>query len=240
MTVNGAVTKFIQNFMTSVNPQITKSYAQGNYDYLFSLINRSAKFSAFLALVLVVPIILHLDTILDLWLVEVPQHTNNFITLILIYSVVECFISPTLVALLATGKIKNYEIGITFIYCLNILSIYLFFKNGAIPEMAFILNVVFKVIVLIFILFQSGRQYRLQVLSFLRDAMGRLCIVGVIGIIMIYSYNKIIAETTIFSFLISLILTELILLSVIWFIVMKREEKTFIKNIIKTKIFKRV
>jgi len=38
--LNGAVQGFVTNFMTAVNPQITKSYAAGEKEYMFSLVRR--------------------------------------------------------------------------------------------------------------------------------------------------------------------------------------------------------
>lgn len=46
--VDAALRQFVNNFTTAVNPQITKSYAQGDLDYMHKLVCRSAKFSAFL------------------------------------------------------------------------------------------------------------------------------------------------------------------------------------------------
>lgn len=37
MSVNSAVLNFVSNFMTALNPQITKNYASGNYSYMFKL-----------------------------------------------------------------------------------------------------------------------------------------------------------------------------------------------------------
>ena len=36
--VNTAIQSFVTNFMTAVNPQITKSYASGNHEYMMKLI----------------------------------------------------------------------------------------------------------------------------------------------------------------------------------------------------------
>ena len=243
MQVNHAVTGFIRNFMTAVNPQITKSYAQNNNEYLFLLIIRSAKFSLFLALLMIVPIIMHIDTILGVWLVEVPKHANNFVNMILIYTAVECFISPILVALLATGKIKNYEIGITIIYVINILSVYLFFKWGAVPEMAFILNIVFKVLVLLLLFYQGKRQFQFPVGKFIKEAMLSPIVIAFGGLAMILLYMRLIEQTSLASFIISCVITETGLIAAIWYYGMNVAERDFIKetvikNIIKKKTVK--
>lgn len=46
--LNAAVNSFVMNFMTAVNPQITKNFASGNYKYLNSLIVKGMKYSFFL------------------------------------------------------------------------------------------------------------------------------------------------------------------------------------------------
>lgn len=236
MQVNSAVTSFIRNFMTAVNPQITKSYAQGNYDYLYILIIRSAKFSIYLALLLIIPIMMHVDTILEVWLVEVPQHANNFVNLILIYTAVECFISPLLTALLATGKIKDYEIGITVIYIVNIITVYLFYLLGSKPEMAFILNIVFKIIVLLLLFAQGNKIFNFPVGRFIREAVLSPLIISFIGFALIFLYGIIISRTTIVTFILSCIVTETILMTTIWFYSITNTERDFIKNIVMSKI----
>lgn len=49
-TVNNVLASFSGNFMTALNPQITKSYAAGNYDYMYSLVERGSRFSYYILL----------------------------------------------------------------------------------------------------------------------------------------------------------------------------------------------
>ena len=48
MSVNSAVVGFVTNFMMALNPQITKNYAQGNYDYMFRLVFQGARLSFYI------------------------------------------------------------------------------------------------------------------------------------------------------------------------------------------------
>lgn len=43
--VNTAINSFVQNFMTALNPQITKSYAAGDKMYMFTLLFQGARLS---------------------------------------------------------------------------------------------------------------------------------------------------------------------------------------------------
>lgn len=121
MQVNGAIFGFVQNFMVAVNPQITKSYSVGNLPDMHKLIIRSTKFAFFILLLLLIPVCANIDYILDLWLVEVPEHTASFVILILLYSLMDCFANPLITGVLAQGDIKPYEIALTFIYLINFL-----------------------------------------------------------------------------------------------------------------------
>lgn len=239
MQVNGAVTSFIRNFMTAVNPQITKSYAQKNFDYLYMLIIRSAKYSIYLAMLLIIPIIMHIDSILNVWLVEVPLHSNNFVNMVLLYTSVECFINPLLTALLSTGKIKHYEIGITIIYIVNILSVYLFFKLGSSPEMAFVLNIVFKIIVLLLLLFEGKSTFQLPIINFIKDAVLMPAVISILGVTLILFYNRFVEQTTIVTFIVSILFSEIVLVVSIWSFGLSESERGFLKETVIGKIFKK-
>lgn len=114
----GAIMQLVNNFTMAFNPQITKSYAEGNKDYMFSLMCRGTKFSIFLFLYLFIPFEYCADTILGLWLKNVPPYAPLFLRLSLLNSMVMLLGSPFLTGILATGNIKHYEIAITIIGCL--------------------------------------------------------------------------------------------------------------------------
>lgn len=44
MSVNTAMYNFVTNFMTAINPQITKSYAQSDFEGMNLLIMRGCRF----------------------------------------------------------------------------------------------------------------------------------------------------------------------------------------------------
>ena len=56
--VGHAVDSFVTNFMTALKPQIVKSYASGEHEYMMKLVQRGSKFSFYLLLLLSLPIIM--------------------------------------------------------------------------------------------------------------------------------------------------------------------------------------
>lgn len=108
--VQNAVQGFSSNFQIAMNPQIIKSYAQKDMDRLHSLLFTGTRFCYYVLLLLSLPIILQTPMILRLWLGEYPEHTENFVRLILaIITFDSSFGGPISTAQTATGKIKVYQ-----------------------------------------------------------------------------------------------------------------------------------
>ncbi len=140
--VKGAVQSFASNFMMALNPQITKSYARGDKDYMMSLIFRGARFSYYILLVLSLPIMICTPFMLNLWLVEVPEHTTNFVRLVLIMSLSEALAIPLITAMLATGKIRDYQLIVGGLNLLNLPLFIVLLMFGAEPESIFVTEII--------------------------------------------------------------------------------------------------
>lgn len=101
---------FVGNFGMALNPQITKLCAAKEYNKMNTLVMRGSRFSFFLMLVLSVPLSLNINQILELWLIEVPQMANIFAILSLVFFTLKALQSPISAAILATGKVRKYNI----------------------------------------------------------------------------------------------------------------------------------
>lgn len=116
--VEGIVKQFVTNFTTAINPQIMKSYAKGEMDYLFSLVCRGAKFSYLLMLLFVVPFMFETETIMRLWLKNYPPEAPLFLRLSMIGTMFDLLGNSTANAAWATGDIKKYYMYVATIGCL--------------------------------------------------------------------------------------------------------------------------
>ena len=132
--LNGAVQGFVTNFMTAVNPQITKSYASGDRDYMLSLVRKSSRMSFYLLLVIVLPVLFNAEYILQLWQKDVPDRTVNFVRMFLIFALSESLSNPLITAAQATGRIRRYQIVVGGLIMLNLPVSYLCLRAGAAPE----------------------------------------------------------------------------------------------------------
>lgn len=235
MQVNNAVYSFVQNFMMAVNPQITKSYSAGNVADMHKLIIRSAKFGFFILLMLLMPICANIDYILGLWLVEVPEHTANFIVLVLLYSLLDCYGHPLITGVLAEGDIKRYEIALTIIYFLNFVASYVFLKTGMQPEVVFILNIIFKAFVIIALLWHSHVKYSLPVSAFMRKCVLRTMAIFLISACMVY-FLPVSGCDNFLDFAISSLVIFTACAALVYFMGITKNEAAYIKNMIASKL----
>jgi O-antigen/teichoic acid export membrane protein len=89
MQVQNAVNSFVLNFQMAVNPQIYKSYVQGNMQQMHRLMFQSSKFSYYLMFVLISPVIVNINFILSWWLKNPPPYTGVFFNLKIINLIIE-------------------------------------------------------------------------------------------------------------------------------------------------------
>ena len=142
LQLSNAVQSFVTNFMTAVNPQITKSYAAGEKDYMFSLMRKSSRMAYYLLLIIVLPVIFNVDYLLSIWLDEVPAGSASFARLFLILALSESLSGPLITGTQATGKIRDYQILVGGLIMLNFPVSYIFLKAGAAPEVTVMVAIV--------------------------------------------------------------------------------------------------
>lgn len=144
MQVSGAVQSLSSNFTMAVVPQITKNYAAGAFYEMEILAYRGAKFAFLLLFFLAFPLMLNLDFVLGLWLKEVPAYANIFIILVLIDALSNSlFSTPFITSMMATGKIRNYQICVSAIILCIVPTGYIVLKAGYDVTTIFIVMIFF-------------------------------------------------------------------------------------------------
>ncbi len=128
--VNTALTGLISNFQTAFKPQITKSYAAGDHEYLKSLTFYASKISFFLLFIVSLPIILNIDFVMHLWLGRVPAHAGSLCIVFLTASLCNAVSAPLWMNIFATGRVKSYQIGLSIAYVAELVLVYVLFRMG--------------------------------------------------------------------------------------------------------------
>lgn len=238
--VNSAVQSFADSFTTSIKPQITKTYASGEYDKTLHTIYKGARFSFYLLLLLGLPVLLQTKYILQIWLGDIPDHTILFIRLTIIYAMSESLSGPLITAMLATGKIRNYQIVVGGLQLLNLPISYIFLKNGSIPETVLIVSIILSQICFLARIYMLRCMIGLNMTDYLRKVYLNNIIVAIVATILplflCYKLNE-----NFISFIIIVIFAFTLTSISILFLGCNQHERVFIYsnlNKIRNKIFK--
>ena len=204
--VLNAINQFVQNFQTSFRPQLTKSYAEGDLDYMYKLYYSSTKISFFLLWCLSLPIIIETPAILGLWLGDnVPEYTIVFTRIILLTALVSAYANPTSGIAYATGKIKTFNILVSGLNLLIVPIAYLFLKLGFGPESAMIVSLIMSVIVQIVRLFVLRRLLPFSLKTYFKEVIIPTSVVFLLTPIIPYFCKYIMQESLVYSLLICFI-----------------------------------
>lgn len=135
--VQSAVMQFVNSFTVALNPQITKSYASGDFQYMHKLIYSGAKISYYLTLLITIPLFIEAETVLKLWLGTVPDYSVTFVQLTLVFVSISVITGTLIPSLHATGKIKKYMVIIGFSEIVIFSICLLAYKLGFSPESSY-------------------------------------------------------------------------------------------------------
>ena len=182
--VNNAITSFVSNFTTAINPSIIKSYAANEKVYMHSLIFQGARFSYYLVLIFVIPLEFETEYILRLWLGVVPDHAVAFVRLVILYTLVESVSKTTMTAINATGDVKLYQIVVGSLLILNLPLSYVALKMGFPVESTAIIALVLSVIAVFVRLLICKRIVNINIADFLNSVLLNVVVVSLVSIIL--------------------------------------------------------
>jgi O-antigen/teichoic acid export membrane protein len=182
--VQAAVYSFVSNFQTAINPQITKNYAANNYHRVHFLIKQGSRFSFYLLLLFSMPIMLETEMILNIWLEKVPDYSVIFVRLTLIYLFIQTFFRFMVVAILATGKIKKYQMAVGGIKLLALPLTYLFLKLSGSPVTGILVVIFLEVVSVFFNLYFVKNMIEFDVADFLKAVVKKSLLVMMIALIL--------------------------------------------------------
>lgn len=232
MQIFNAVNKFSGSFYTAVQPQITKAWAAGKKQETNKLACDSSRLAFYLLLLIGIPILTETDYLLRLWLHEVPDSTSIFVKIVVVFAFVEAFSQPLVYLMLATGKIRNYQIIVGSLCLLNFPVAWLLLYLGFSPAVAQATTILFSFLSLLVRVFMLHKMTGLSFSYFAYNTLGRACLVTVLSVILPYIITATYQESTA-RFIISTICSELVAIVFITLIGLNREERKNLFNKIK-------
>lgn len=224
-----AINSFINAFQTSINPQITKSYAQGDFERTNHLVLTSSRLSYGLALIIIVPIIIEGNVLLDIWLADVPAHALSFMRILLVVSLIDALANPLMIAADATGRIKRYQFLTSLPLLCTIPLAYILIKLTNTVEFAFMALIITSLVGQIWRVFICRDLYNFPIRIYVTTVISKLIILTLYSLSLPLLLQTMLKSSILHSAII-------ISISIVWtisgvyFILLKTNERSFILN----------
>ena len=142
VTVNTMVMQFVNNFLTAVNPQLIKYYANNKIEEMVRLTINTSNLSTYLLLIIGIPVFVEIEFLLSIWLGAYPEYAPAFCRIILLQSLFQAMGTPTMKALHAIGNIRLMNILVGGLLLLILPLSYFLFYIGFSPETVLLCNII--------------------------------------------------------------------------------------------------
>lgn len=237
--VMNAINMLASNFQQAINPQIIKTYSQSQLKQTHHLINKGSKITFLLILLIVVPLYINVDYVLELWLKTPPPFTAIFIKIGLINILIDCLSGSLMVGIQATGKMKVYQIVVGTLQVLNFPLSYWLLKLDFSVESVFILSVIISIIALQLRLYFLKLFIHFNVFLYYKQVIARIASLLVIIGMGLFFKQYFSAEIMDFSrFVIESTMALLVVIVLIGIIGLESSERKTIVELIRKRIGK--
>jgi len=232
--VQNAVGSFVANFQKAMNPQIIKSYANGQNKEALKLMSAGSKYSFFLMILFAVPLLMHTEYVLNLWLTKVPEHSVVFVRLAIVFALVESVSGPLMIMVQATGKVKWYQIIIGGLIFLNLPISYVLMKWNRTPEIFYYVMISIGLLSLIIRLFFLKNMIGLKISEFILKTILPMTMVGLFIIFLVYIFgNKLTVINNWKVFIVNVVIEILVCIFTILILGLNGNEKKMLLNVIR-------
>lgn len=137
-----ALLGFSENMIVAARPQIIKLYAADERAVFQLLISRISRYSYFLMLLFSVPVFVETETMMGVWLVEVPEYAVSFCRLIIVNNWISILFRTLGIAITATGRVSHFSLINSILYILVLPLSWLLLSRGYSATVPFVWNIV--------------------------------------------------------------------------------------------------
>ena len=235
--VKGLISSFANNIGTAISPQITKSYAGHDVDRAIKLTIALAKFQACCSLIVILPIILNTNILLNLWLKEVPVSATLFVRLMACICFVVVVSQSYGPLYLAIGNIKRLQIIASSINIFYIPICYILYELGGDPATYLYLMLFFETVQFVICYTHLNTQIAFPLKKIFYDIFVKCTFILVVAILTTkYTCLLFHIQNQFWLFIYNLIVSEFIALFLLYTCEFDKKEKEYILKMVGHKI----
>ncbi|MCM1372465.1 MAG: oligosaccharide flippase family protein [Bacteroides sp.] len=236
-TVNVVVNSFVNNFMVSLSPQITISYAKGDKLFLTSLLERGTRFSFYILLFLAMPIFIETDYVLTLWLKQYPEHSVNFVRIVLLTSMCEVLSKTITSAQSASGNIKYYQLTVGGMSLLNLPLSYILLIMKYPPESVLYVTLIISIICFFLRLLIVSRTINISFVNYIVGVCCNVLLVAILSYCIPFACYKFMPYGFL-RFLFVFVSSAINICIFAYWIGLSQSERLYLRTVIKSKLFR--
>lgn len=235
LQLKNSVLSFAFNIFKAVSPQITKTYAIGDIDKHKQLVYSGSKIEVYMIYFIIIPFLFRTEQIMKLWLGEVPQYMVSYAQSIIFLSLLYALFEPIRTAVMATNNITRFMIIPNWMYIFLLPLCYIvsiMTKNAGV----LIIFVIFiEVVVCTFRIYFALKVTPLRFREMATSLLVPCVLVASFNSIVCYLISDYFASNL--MGLIFFVLSNIVILSCIIILLgLNRNERMFLRNIIRKKI----
>ena len=215
--VSSAISTFVSNITMSVRPQIIKRYASNEILGMQKLLSFALIICLILIELVMLPVYLKIEVIMNLWLCDVPPYAVNFTRLMLIANAISVANTLFNAVIHASGKIKKLSIVTGSLFLLTLPISYIAFIFCKQPELTYMIWVVIMTVALIIsVSIVKTNIPKVSLLSLLKNIA--LPLLSIIMSVIIMSYLSPFIGSSIYDIIILFIVNALLLIAILYLI----------------------
>lgn len=228
-SVNGQAAALTSSLLGAMAPAITTAYGAGESARMKNLSYQMCKFGCALLLVFFVPLIAELPSVLVLWLKNPPPYTAYLCFVMLVTNLLEVSTHGHMVAVNASGRVKEYQLNMTMISILTLpAAIVTIWLGGGIYALGVVLICV-RISISLRRVYYARFLAGLEIGPWVRQVvMPILLLVFVTGGVALLP--RLIFSAGLVRICVATFMSELVLFPLLWFVVMSESERTFVKR----------
>lgn len=229
--ISGMISFVSSSFNTAIAPQLMASHGSGNKDKMWFLAEVESKFSFMLLAMLGIPTIFEMQTLLELWLTEVPEYTKMFGCTFLAMNIIDMLSSGLGTANRAIGNIGKYTL-LTFTPKLFIFPICLIGLNlGMSLIWVCIAMVLVETLSMLLRIYFMKDSTDFSAILFFKNVILRSLPPTIISSLICWTICLI--SNSNFRFLLTYFISIPIFILAVWFISLSKSEKEILRSLVK-------
>lgn len=234
--INGQIQSFSSIILKPFEPQIIKSYSVKNYELTYEYLILSSRFSVYIALLISFPFLIWTNFILDLWLDKAyPVETILIVRLILVNLIISVLGMPLITIIQSSGKIRNFQLLNGGLFIINIPLAYILLYFNFSYYSIFISLISISVISTLIKVYFANSYMNFSIFNWFYKIILKTVIILLLTLVILYLLNFLIVLENIFSLtLMKIIISEIILLTVVYFYGISLKEKKLLINKLKS------